>query len=917
MGSYTSSTATTLSGNADVVTNVALSGSTTVPTLRFNSGSQTISGGTLSAGGVLMTANSGASAINGGTLEGTSGGNLTLIQYNTAANLSIGSAIVDNGSATALDKSGAGTVVLSGADTYSGGTNITGGVLQFAKSQALPGTGTVTVNSGATLGLNVNTTGANGEFTPAGVASILGSATFQNGASIGIDTTNAGGSLTYSSAIANAIGLNKLGTGTLVLGAANTYTGPTTVSSGTLQLGAAGSGTISASSPVVLGNVAGATFDLNNNATTINSLSGGGATGGSIALGSANLTIGGGVTANFAGAITGTGGLHVAKGSVQNLTGAPSYTGATTVNTGSLNLSSSSGSSVGSAAADIAIAPGSADRGNLTVGTGVTLNANNLLIGSVDTSATIGGVGTFNQNGGSTVANNVFLGSSGTFANPAQGTINLAGGTLTTPAITQAGGTTGQANINFNGGTLRATTGSNPASFIDTNITTSVQAGGAIIDTNGNSFTLSNNFVHSGTAVDGGFNKVGTGTLTLNGTSTFTGTTAVTGGTLVLQSTNASTSGYAANGASSVLDVSGLTAPFSIAANQTIQGIGTILGSGSGFSHVAGTISGGVSTTSNSTGTLTFSGGNLDLNGGTVRFDLTNSSAGSNDKIIDNAGLTASGASIVDLEFTSKPAGSDSYTLFQYGGAPLSVAQQANFVLVGNGGRGVQLDFGTAGLVKLNFSPVPSGTLIWNSSGDSTWVSETSTNVHLNWHNTTPETLHDKFVNGDSVTFDDTGTVTGVTIASGTLVVPSSVTVTTSSKSYTISGGGKISGSAALTKNGSTTLTLATNNDFQGGTTINDTGKIIAVNVGGTASTSATGAGPVTVTTNATLQIGDGVTSGAGTVLGAIHDNGSVQLNRPDATTLTNSIDGTGSVTLQGVAHGYGQRQRRCICAEL
>ena len=131
VGSYTNSTGTALSGHADVIGNVNLSGSSTVSTLRFNSGSQTVSGGTLSTGGVLMTGNSGASAINGGTLRGTAGGNLTIIQNNTASNLSIGSVIGDNASATALIKSGPGALVLSGANKYTGPTNVLGGRLQL------------------------------------------------------------------------------------------------------------------------------------------------------------------------------------------------------------------------------------------------------------------------------------------------------------------------------------------------------------------------------------------------------------------------------------------------------------------------------------------------------------------------------------------------------------------------------------------------------------------------------------------------------------------------------------------------------------------------------------------------------------------------------------------------------------------
>src|SRR5262249_51863106 len=220
-----------------------------------------------------------------------------------------------------------------------------------------------------------------------------------------------------------------------------------------------------------------------------------------------------------------------------------------------------------------------------------------------------------------------------------------------------------------------------------------VQTGGANIDTNGHSFTMTNNFVHDtfGPAIDGGFNKKGAGTLTLSGTNTFTGFTAATGGTLVVSTANAATAGFAANGASATVDVSALTAPLSITSGQAIQGIGTILGSSSGFSDTAGTISGGVSTAAGSTGTLTFSGGNLDLNGGTVRFDLNAdpNDATMNDKIKSSVGLTASNPSNIDLEFASKANDSliHTYTLFDYAGAQLSSTN--NLVLVGNGGRGI------------------------------------------------------------------------------------------------------------------------------------------------------------------------------------------------------------------------------------
>jgi autotransporter-associated beta strand protein len=60
----------------------------------------------------------------------------------------------------ALSKAGTGTLILTGANTYSGGTNVTGGVLQFGvggTAGALPA-GAVAVSSGAELRLNRNDT---------------------------------------------------------------------------------------------------------------------------------------------------------------------------------------------------------------------------------------------------------------------------------------------------------------------------------------------------------------------------------------------------------------------------------------------------------------------------------------------------------------------------------------------------------------------------------------------------------------------------------------------------------------------------------------------------------------------------------------------------------------------------------------
>ena len=153
------------------------------------------------------------------------------------------------------------------------------------------------------------------------------------------------------------------------------------------------------------------------------------------------------------------------------------------------------------------------------------------------------------------------------------------------------------------------------------------------------------------------------------------------------------------------------------------------------------------------------------------------------------------------------------------------------------------------------------------------------------------------------MTFDNTaGVQTSISIPNGTAVAPGSMTVNSSTNNFSISspGTGRITGSTSLVKSGSSTLTLATSNDYQGGTTINDNGKIIALDVGSTGVASATGAGPVNVGANATLQIGNGTTTGAGTVTGPVHNSGSVVINRPDSFTFGTAVDGSGTLAVQG-----------------
>ena len=201
------------------------------------------------------------------------------------------------GSGASLVKIGAGTLTLTGANTYTGGTIISGGALQLG--------------NGGTSG------------------SILGDVVDN-----GIFAINRSDTFTFGGVISGTGAFMQLGPGTTVLTGANTYTGATSVNAGTLQAGAA-----NAFSPFSAFSVAsGATLDFNSFNQTIGSLAG----AGNVTLGAATLTTGNDNTSTtFSGAISGTGGLTKSGAGTLLLTGISTYTGATTVNAGTLSVNGS------------------------------------------------------------------------------------------------------------------------------------------------------------------------------------------------------------------------------------------------------------------------------------------------------------------------------------------------------------------------------------------------------------------------------------------------------------------------------------------------------------------------------------------------------------------------------------------------
>ena len=134
-------------------------------------------------------------------------------------NVTIGTNLLGTAS---LSKTGAGTLTLSGANTYSGGTNLNAGRITVGNNAAL-GTGALNMADGTTLGFSGNHTVANN-------IALTGTGNFDTG----------GNSAELSGIISGTGSLTKDGTGTLTLTGANTYSGLTSVNAGTLTLTVAG-----------------------------------------------------------------------------------------------------------------------------------------------------------------------------------------------------------------------------------------------------------------------------------------------------------------------------------------------------------------------------------------------------------------------------------------------------------------------------------------------------------------------------------------------------------------------------------------------------------------------------------------------------------------------------------------------------
>ena len=156
----------------------------------------------------------------------------------------LGKASGDNFS---LTKSGSGMFTLSGANTFTGTTKITSGILSLGHSQSLQNSALDTLNSIAgdlTNGLQTTVTSLTiGGLTGNKDLAAMFETTSGGYSGVTALTLKPGTGTTpmYSGIISDgAVGmtLTKTGAGTQTLSGANTYTGTTTISAGTLALGA-------------------------------------------------------------------------------------------------------------------------------------------------------------------------------------------------------------------------------------------------------------------------------------------------------------------------------------------------------------------------------------------------------------------------------------------------------------------------------------------------------------------------------------------------------------------------------------------------------------------------------------------------------------------------------------------------------
>src|SRR5579884_2211569 len=873
-------------------------------------------GGTLTIGGGAFTGNTlvAASGADGGTGGAAAGSDLflmtgatTLFSPGNGKTLTVNGSIADDSAnsvpaghgftagtgAGASVQVGSGLVFFNGVNTYSGGTSITGGILQFGQAGALPSGGAnVSVSFGATAaaGYAIDQ-GFLGHITPSsqGVAALavnsannldfnapgltnvslgaVGSATFSGTltpAAGNYRLGGGGGTLTVSSLLSGGNGLVVNGSGspgTVILSSNGNYTGPTTVVAGTLKGGAANAFSPNSAFTVA----AGAVLDINGFNQTIGSLAG----AGSVMLDPATLTVGGNNTSTvFSGVISGPGNLTKQGTGTFTLSSANTYTGATMVTGGALQ-----------AGAANAFSPASA----FTVATGAVLDLNNFnqTIGSL---AGGGGVtlGTATLTTGGDNTSTLFSGViSGTGGVTKQGTgaFTLAG------ANTYSGATTVSAG-SVKGGAINAFS---PNSAFTV-------AAGAVLDINGFNQTIGSlagagsvlldpatltvggnntSTVFSGViSGPGNLTKQGTGTFALSGANTYTGATMVTGGALQAGAANAFSPASAftvATGA--VLDLNN----FSQTIGSLAGGVGVTLGTatlttgGDNTSTLfSGVISGAGGVTKQGTGAFTLAGPNTYSGATTVSAGSVK--GGAINAFSPNSAFTVAAGAVLDINGFNQTIGS-------LAGAGSVLLDPATLTVGGNNTSTV-----FSGVISGPGNLTKQGTGTFALSGANTYTGATMVTggaLQAGAANAFSPASAFTVATGAVLDLNNFSQTIG-SLAGGGGVTLGTATLTTGGDNTSTLFSGAISGTGRVTKQGTGAFTLAGANTYSGATTVS------AGSVKGGAANAFSPNSAFTVAAGAVLDI-----NGFDQTIGSLAGAGSVLL---DPATLTVGGNNTSTV---------------------
>ncbi len=856
-----------------------------------------------------------------------------------------------NWNGSKLTKQGDGTLILSNTGNDYGDTEIDGGILA-AKDAAALGTGDVTIAESATLALSQGTLDNNvtgeGQIVKSGSDELIvtGDNTYSGG------TTISGGTLTAdhadslgTGAVANSgvlqVGegelentlsgsgsLVKTGTGELTLSGDNTYSGGTTITGGTLTADHAdslGSGDIDNSGVLKVGE-----GDLEN------TLSGSGSL---VKTGTGELTLSGGN--DYSGGTTIIGGTLTADHADSLGTGAVANSGVLQVGEGELeNTLSGSGSLVKTGTGELTLSGDNSYSGGTTIiggtltadhadllGTGAVANSGVLQVGEGELENTLSGSGSLvktgtgeltlsgdnSYSGGTTIIGGTLTAdhadSLGTGAVANSGVLQVGEGELENTLSgsgslvkTGTGELTLSGDNSYSGGTT-IIGGTLTADHADLLGTGAVANSGVLQVGEGE---LENTLSGSGSLV-----KTGTGELTLSGDNSYSGGTTIIGGTLTADHADSLGTGAVAN--SGVLQVG------EGELENTLSGSGSLVKTGTGELTLSGDNSYSGDTTI-ADGTLiaanvnALGSGNID-NSGTLMLDANGAFELAN--ITTHTGAT-----------TALAAGStlDAGQLTQEDGSTLSIdlgaATDDAVITADSVTLGGTLNVTGIGSVTDSWTPEAYTYTLIDSDSAITSDFDDLTIAGMNREDVDFLTIDGKVDEADNTHYDLTASLSwyadrdnATTDAHGTFTLSDpdgsfNVAATLTDVDDTLDPGSRWDGKS-LTKEGAGTLILSGDNDYSGGTTINE-GTLVA------ASTTALGTG--LVDNNATLVLDvDGEVSAVGGItthsgattqlaLGTSLDLGDSALIQQDGSTLNVELNSDsvqplitgGSATLGG-----------------